>query len=79
MPRGYGFSVTGCSPTTGASLRTAFVKGVCVRKPSGCATTALETNGLSKKDPLITTAIENVIGFVQAVQVEGWSPDTQKA
>ena len=79
MPRGCGFSVMGCAPTTSAALRTDFVNGVCVKKPSGCATTALETNGLGKKDPLITTAVENVLGFVQAVQVEGWSPDTQRA
>ena len=69
----------GCSPTTPSALRAAIVKGLCIRKPSGCATTALESNGYGKKDSLINTAIENILGFVQAVQVEGWSPTTQRA
>ena len=79
LPKAYGFSVLGCSPTTASALRSAIVKGLCIRKPSGCATTALESNGFGAKDPLITTAIDNILGFVQAVQVEGWSPSTQLA
>ena len=79
LPRAFGFSVLGCSPTTGAALRAAIVKGLCIRKPSGCATTALESNGYGGKDPLVNTAIDNILGFVQAVQVEGWSPNTQRA
>ena len=79
LPRAFGFSVLGCSPTTGAALRAAIVKGLCIRKPSGCATTALESNGYGGKDPLVNSAIDNILGFVQAVQVEGWSPNTQRA
>ena len=45
LPRAFGFSVLGCSPTTASALRAAIVKGLCIRKPSGCATTALESNG----------------------------------
>ena len=79
LPRAFGFSVMGCSPTTGSALRAAIVKGLCIRKPSGCATTALESNGFGAKDPLVNMAIDNILGFVQAVQVEGWSPNTQRA
>ena len=79
LPKAYGFLVLGCSPTAASALRSAIVKGLCIQKPSGCATTALESNGFGAKDPLITTAIDNILGFVQAVQVEGWSPSTQLA
>ena len=73
LPRAFGFSVLGCSPTTGAALQAAIVKGLCIRKPSGCATTALESNGYGGKDPLVNAAIDNILGFVQAVQVEVWT------
>ena len=40
-PRIYGFSALGASPTTIGTIRTSIVKGLSLRKPGGCATTAL--------------------------------------
>ena len=69
-PRIYGFSVLGAAPTTVMSIRTSLVKGLCIRKPAGCATTALAMHGYQAKDPLVTMMVENVTGLVEAVMQE---------
>ena len=43
----------------------------CIRKPRGCATTALATHNFAGKDPLVCMAADNVIGFVQTVEAKG--------
>ena len=45
--------------------RTALVKGLCIRKPGGCTTTALAMHGFGGNDPLLTMLIDNVLGFVE--------------
>ena len=78
-PRAYGFSVMGTSPSKAKVLRTATVKGLAIRKPAGCATVALSTSGYALKDPLLTHAIDNVMGFLEGVRTQGWSPSMIKA
>ena len=69
-PRIYGFSVLGAAPTTVMNVRTSLVKGLCIRKPAGCATTALATHGYQDKDPLVSMMVENVTGMVEAIRQE---------
>ena len=70
-PRVYGFSVLGAAPTTIHNIRTTLVKGLSIKKPGGCATTALATHGYLAKDPLLTMLVENVLGLAEAIQQEG--------
>ena len=70
-PRIYGFSVLGAAPTTILNVRTSIVKGLCIRKPGGCATTALAMNGFSDKDPLLTMTTDNIVGFIEGARQEG--------
>jgi ribonuclease HI len=66
-PRVYGFSALGAAPTTIASIRTSIVKGLCIRKPGGCATTALLMHNFHQKDPLLTMTVDNVVAMVEAI------------
>ena len=52
-PRIYGVSVLASAPATTLNVRTSIVKGLRIRKPAGCTTTALAMNGLSDQDPLL--------------------------
>ena len=69
-PRIYGFSVLGAAPTTVMNIRTSLVKGLCIRTPAGCATTALTMHGYQARDPLVALMVENVSGLIEAVRQE---------
>ena len=60
----YGFSVLVAAPSTTRAARTAICAPLGCRKPGGCLTTALATQGLSDKDPAVTIPLESVVDFV---------------
>ena len=65
-PRAWGFAAMGTTPTMAKQLRTAFGKGLGVKKAGGCLTMAFVTHGYGSMDPLIQHSLENVLFFVQA-------------
>lgn len=70
-PRIYGFSAIGAAPTTIQTTRASIIKGLCIRKPGGCASTSLPMYGYQWKDPLVTMMVENILGYAEAVRQEG--------
>ena len=65
-PRAWGFAAMGTTPTVAKQLRSAFGKGLGIKKAGGCLTMALCMHGYGLMDPWIAHSLENVLHFVQA-------------
>jgi len=63
-PMLWGHPALGLSPTTVLAVRAAIVDSLGVKKPGGCATTALHIHGYGAYDPLVTLRVELLSTFV---------------